>query len=215
MLDGCNLSARAQLNRTLTSVLVAGLICAVPHAANAQQKVLLFLAGGATGFAMHESGHVVLDLAMGVPPGLKKVTFGPIPFFAVTHDPVSPPREFAISSAGFWVQEATNEILLARHMGAPHSLRDEDAMFRKGIVAFNVLASVAYAVGAFAEVGPPERDPHGMAVSSGISERVIGGVILTPAVLDAVRYYRPDDAWVRWVSRAAKVGGVLLIVKAK
>lgn len=180
----------------------------------AQQKVLTFLAGGAAGLAMHESGHVVLDLAMGVPPGLKKVTFGPIPFFAITHDPVSPVREFAISSAGFWVQEGVNELLLTprRSEGA---LRDQDAPFRKGIAAFNVLASVAYATAAFAETGPLERDTRGMAVSANISERAIGGVILVPAVLDAVRYYRPDAEWPKWASRAAKVGGALLILKVR
>lgn len=201
--------------RNVAAVLVAVAICAVPRAALAQQKLLLFLAGGATGLAMHEAGHVVLDLATGTRPGLKKVTFGSIPFFAITHNPVSPVREFAISSAGFWVQEGTNEIFLRRHQDAPHALRDRDATFTKGIVAFNVLASVAYAAGAFAEVGPPERDPRGMAVSAGVREPVIGGVILTPAVLDAVRYYRPDNAWVRWASRAAKVGGVLVMLKAR
>lgn len=210
------MSTRKKLERRFTAaVLTCVVIGTAPHPAIAQQRVLLFLAGGATGLAMHESGHVVLDLAMGVPPGLKKVTFGPIPFFAITHDPVSPVREFAISSAGFWVQEATNEIFLAHHPSAPSTLREDRAFFTKGIVAFNILASVAYAVGAFAEVGPPERDPRGMALSSGVSERAIGGVILTPAVLDAIRYYRPDDAWARWASRAAKIGGVLLILKAK
>lgn len=203
-----------RLSDMCAPLVVAMMICAVPRPAMAQQRVLTFLAGGAAGLAMHESGHVVLDLAMGVPPGLRKVTFGPIPFFAITHDPVSPVREFAISSAGFWVQEGVNELLLKprRSEGA---LRDQDAPFRKGVVAFNVLASVAYASAAFAETGPLERDTRGMAVSANISERAIGGVILIPAVLDAVRYYRPDDAWPKWVSRAAKVGGALLILKAR
>jgi hypothetical protein len=39
-------------------------------------------------------------------------------------------------------------------------------------------------------------------------------MILAPAVLDAARYYRPDVTWLRWASRAAKVGGAVLIVRA-
>jgi hypothetical protein len=202
-----------RLSGKAAAICIAAVMSAMPRPAAAQQRVLTFLAGGAAGLALHESGHVALDLAMGVPPGLKKVTFGPLPFFAITHDPVSPVREFAISSAGFWMQEGLNEILLKGSRGAP--LRDRNAPFRKGMVAFNVLASVAYAAGAFASVGPPERDPRGIASSANISERAIGGVILAPAVLDAMRYYRPDNPWIRWASRAVKIGGAMLILKAR
>ena len=37
---------------------------------------------------------------------------------------------------------------------------------------------------------------------------------LAPALLDGARYYRPDAAWLKWASRAVKVGGALLIVRA-
>ena len=198
------------IGKRLVLFLAIAVACA-PRAASAQQKVLTFLAGGAAGLALHESGHVALDLAFGAPPGLKKVSFGPFPFFAITHDPVTPVKEFAISSAGFWVQEGVDEVLLR-----PSSrVRDRNAPFEKGMLAFNVLASVVYASAAFAETGPLERDTRGMAVSAGISERAIGGAILAPAVLDAVRYYRPDAAWAKWASRAAKVGGAMLILKAR
>ena len=83
------------------------------------------------------------------------------------------------------------------------------------MLAFNVIASAAYAGAAFTTTGPAERDTRGMAVSAGVSERWIGGVVLAPAVFDAVRYYKPDSRWLRWASRAAKAGGVLLALKAQ
>jgi hypothetical protein len=169
-----------------------------------------FLAGAAIGFGLHEAGHVVADLAFGATPGIRKVSFGPLPFFAITHEPVSPAREFTISSAGFWSQHLTSEIILTRHP----ALRREDAPMLKGVLAFNVLASTAYAVAAMARIGPPERDTLGMAVSSRVGEPVIGVFVLAPAALDALRYYLPEHEWLRWASRAAKISGALLIVRA-
>ena len=84
----------------------------------------------------------------------------------------------------------------------------------KGVLAFNILTSFAYAGAAFARTGPAERDTRGMAVSAGIDEPVIGAVILAPAVLDTVRYFGGRNRWVVWGSRAAKIGGALLVVKA-
>jgi hypothetical protein len=168
-----------------------------------------FIAGGAAGLAAHESGHVIFDVLFGAKPGVKKVSFGPIPFFAITHDAVSRRREFVISSAGFWVQEGLNEILLTRRPG----LRDERAPLAKGVFAFNVLASVAYAGAAFARAGPAERDTRTMAATLGISERWIGVIILAPAVLDAYRYFHPHAAWAAWGSRGIKVGTVLLVIR--
>ena len=168
------------------------------------------IGGAAVGLGLHESAHVVADVASGVAPGLKKVTFGPIPFFAITHEAVSPGREFVISSAGFWTQHAVNEYLFATHP----NLRDEHAPVLKGILAFNILTSVAYSVTAFARTGPNERDTRGMAVSAGVDEPVIGAVILVPAILDTARYFGKNNRWIVWGSRAAKIGGVLLVVKA-
>ena len=84
----------------------------------------------------------------------------------------------------------------------------------KGVFAFNVLTSVAYAGAAFTTSGPAERDTRGIAVSARLAEPWIGTMILVPAAFDAVRYFQPDAAWVRWASRAAKIGGALLIVRA-
>jgi hypothetical protein len=159
---------------------------------------------------MHEAAHVTTDLAFGVPPGLEKVSFGGIPFFAITHRRVTPGREFTISSAGFWTQHAADEFLLAPH----RLLRERHAPFRKGMLAFNLIASVAYAGAAFFDLGPPQRDTLGMAVSADVREPLIGGLLLTPAALDTVRYLRPELRWPVWASRAVKIGGAALVVKA-
>ena len=169
-----------------------------------------FVAGAALGLAMHESGHLVLDGVFQASPRITKVTFGPFPFFAITHRAdVSPRREFAISSAGFWMQDLSSEWLLTKRP----DLRDVHAPVAKGVLAFNVLNSAGYACVAFARAGPFERDTRGMAASIGVDERAIGALVLAPAVLDAIRYFNPDARWAKWASRAAKAGTVLLVIK--
>ena len=169
-----------------------------------------FLTGAAAGLGAHESGHLLFDAIFDAHPGVKKVSFHGLPFFAITHDAgLSPRREFVIDSAGFWVQEATNEVLLARRP----NLRRERAPLVKGVFAFNVGASIAYAGAAFARSGPPERDTRGMADSLRWKEPFVGALILIPAVLDLVRFYHPDQRWAAWGSRAAKIGGVVLIAR--
>jgi len=169
-----------------------------------------FLAGATAGLAAHESGHLLFDDIFGAHPGVKKVSFHGLPFFAITHDSGLPPRrEFVIDSAGFWVQEATNEVILARRP----NLRRERAPFVKGVFAFNVGASIGYAGAAFARTGPAERDTRGMADSLRWKEPWVGVLILIPAVLDTVRFYHPDARWAAWGSRGAKIGGVVLIAR--
>lgn len=169
-----------------------------------------FLGGGALALAAHESGHLLFNGIFDAHPGIKKVSFHGIPFFAITHDAgLSPRREFVIDSAGFWMQEATNELILSRRP----NLRRERAPLLKGVVAFNVLASVSYAGAAFARTGPFERDTRGMADALGWKEPWVGLLILLPAILDAVRYYHPEARWAAWGSRAAKIGGVVLVLK--
>src|SRR5262245_8835050 len=111
-----------------------------PPAPQQQGSALLdsvkFVAGGLAGLAMHEGGHLIFDAAFDAQPHLQRVQFGPFPFFAIAHrGDLSPRREFMISSAGFWVQEATNEWLLVRRP----QLRHERAWTLKGMFAFNVL----------------------------------------------------------------------------
>ncbi len=168
------------------------------------------VAGAALGLVLHESGHLLFDVAFDADPGARRVSYAGIPFFAITHEPVSPVREFAISSAGFWVQHGTSELLLTRRP----RLRHERAPVMKGILAFNVLTSVLYAGAAFARTGPGERDTRGMAASARVGEPWIGITVLGPAVLDTARYYKPESKLLRWTSRLAKVGGALLVVKS-
>lgn len=158
---------------------------------------------------MHEGGHLLFDGIFGANPGVKKVTFHGVPFFAITHDPVSPRREFAIDSAGFWVQHATNEIILTRRP----NLRREHAPVLKGMVAFNVLTSMSYAGAAFARTGPLERDTRGMANALRWKEPYVGLLVLLPAIFDTVRYFNPEARWAIWGSRASKIGGVVLILR--
>jgi hypothetical protein len=177
---------------------------------NGPAAVSGFLAGVVVGLAAHESGHVLFDVIFDADPGVKRVEFNGIPFFAITHRSGLPPREeFTISSAGFWVQHATNEWFLTR----TPNLRHQHSPLKKGIFTFNVGASAMYSVAAFARIGPDERDTLGMATSARVDEPWIGALILAPAVFDTWRYFDPDARWAVWASRAAKIGAVLLVLK--
>ena len=169
-----------------------------------------FVAGAGLALLAHEGGHLVLDAVFDANPRVHGVRFGPIPFFAITHrGDLSPRRELAISSAGFWMQEVSSEWLLTKRPG----LRGARAPAAKGVLAFNVLNSAGYAAVAFARAGPFERDTRGIAESTGVDERAIGALVLAPAVLDAIRYFKPEARWAKWASRAAKAGSVLLVTK--
>jgi hypothetical protein len=153
---------------------------------------------------------VLADLALGEKPGLQKVDFHGVPFFAITHrSGLSPRREFTISSAGFWMQHAENEWLLSRRP----NLRRESGPLAKGVLAFNVFTSIGYAGAAFARTGPVERDTRGMAASVRIDERWIGALVLAPAVLDAWRYRHPEAKWAAWASRGVKIGMVVMVAR--
>lgn len=197
--------------RILSALLLA---LVIPAAATAQEsraaKVATFLGGAAVALGAHEAAHVTFDLVFDADPGLKAVDFHGIPFFAITHrGDLSPRRRFTIASSGFWMQHAGSEWILSRRP----DLRHEPAPFAKGMLAFNVLASTAYAGAAFARTGPLERDTRGMADAARMDERAIGALILAPAVLDTVRYFKPDARWATWASRGVKVGLVLLVLR--
>ena len=170
----------------------------------------MFLTGALTGLFAHEGGHLFANVLFDADPGFDRVEFHGIPFFAITHrGDLTPRREFVVSSAGFWVQHATNEWLLTR---TPR-LREARAPYRKGLFAFNVLTSVAYSGAAFARTGPDQRDTRGMSVSAGIDERWVGVLVLAPAAIDIWRYFDPDAIWAVWLSRAVKAGCVLLVIR--
>jgi hypothetical protein len=204
---GCNMGTA----RRWIAVALVVLCCSATPVHAQTTSVVEFFAGAALGLGLHESGHLVFDAAFDAHPGVRKVSAGFIPFFAITHEPVTPLKEFTISSAGFWVQHSGSEFLLSRRP----NLREEHAPFAKGLLAFNVLTSVMYAGAAFARSGPAERDTNGMALAADIDEPWIGATILAPALLDGARYYRPRSRTLRWASRGAKIAGALLILKAR
>lgn len=109
------------------------------------------------------------------------------------------------------MQHAGSEVLLSRRP----NLRDEHAPLAKGLLAFNVLTSFMYAGAAFTRGGPAERDTNGMAQASKLAEPWIGVAILSPALFDGARYYRPQSRALRWASRSAKIAGALLVLKAR
>ena len=169
-----------------------------------------FLAGALAGLGLHEDAHLVFDGLFDAEPHLKPVHLGPFPFFAIAHrGSLSPRREFIVSSAGFWTQEGIDEWLLTRRP----ALRDERAWLTKGLLAFNILNSIGYALIAFAEAGPPERDTRGMAASIHMKEPIVGAIVLAPAILDSVRYVRRGSDWAAWASRSVKAASVLLVIK--
>jgi hypothetical protein len=201
---GLFVSTSAEAQQTSTA--------APPDAEHVAVDSMKFLAGSLLGLGLHEGGHLVFDEVFDARPRLTGVHFGPFPFFAISHrSNLTPRREFTVSSAGFWVQEATNEWVFSRR---PH-IRVEHAWLTKGVVAFNVLNSIGYAMVAFAKAGPVERDTRGMADAIGVDERAIGVLVLTPALLDGYRYFRPDSRWAAWTSRAVKAGSVLLVIKRR
>src|SRR5205807_391240 len=106
-----------------------------------------FLTGAGAALVLHEGGHLTFDVIFDAQPRLEGVQFGPFPFVAVTHrSGLSPRREFTISSAGFWVQEGTDEWLLNPDRCGSGLRACEGAWFSKGMLAFNVLNSVGYAL---------------------------------------------------------------------
>lgn len=208
-------------SRALAWVLGAGflVLSVAPGEARAQggsphgksRRALTFLAGGVTGLAVHEAGHVTAGIMFRANPATMPIRYAGIPFFAITHDPVTRPREFVISSAGFWVHHAGSEWILT----ARPRLVEESAPFLKGMLAFNIGTSVMYSGAALLRIGPPQRDPLGMADAlgrRGWPEPVIGVMILGPAMLDAYRFVKPGHARVAWASRGLKAVLMALVV---
>ena len=182
---------------------------APPAHRSAFTRTVVFFGGAAAGLGVHELGHVVFAGALGANPSVKPIHYGPIPFFAIDHDPVPRRQEFVISSAGLWFQQGTAEWLLT----ARPELRSEQAPFLKGYLAFHVATSVVYGVAAFARIGPPERDTLGIASSlgrDGVPEPLVGALVLAPGLLDAYRYRNPRAKWAVWASRGVKITGVVL-----
>lgn len=174
-------------------------------------RTVAFLGGAAAGLLAHEGGHLLFDVMFDADPGLRRVEFAGVPFFAITHrEGLSPRREYAISAAGFWMQNAAAEWVLMRR---PH-VRREGGPFSKGVLAWSIASSAVYTAAAMGRFGPAERDTRGMAAAADLPEPVVGTLLLVPAVCDAWRYLDPDARWPRRLSRAAKIGLVVLVVRS-
>jgi hypothetical protein len=63
-----------------------------------------FLGGIAVGLAAHEAGHLFFDVIFDADPGIKRVEFHGIPFFAITHRDDSRGTGVRNLVGGFWVR---------------------------------------------------------------------------------------------------------------
>jgi hypothetical protein len=177
-----------------------------------------FAAGGLTAFVIHEAAHAVVAESFGLRPSFE-IRHKPVPFVVVTYDwePIKGPsgdvayyldrdgnpvphgaqKQFVIASAGINAQNITSEWILTAHPRLYHESRP----FLKGMLAFDILTSVGYAL-----VGrkDPDGDLRGMSEALDVNDVVIGGIVLLPAVLDLYRYYHPGSHWIPWIDRGAK-----------
>lgn len=169
-----------------------------------------FLGGALVALVIHESGHYAMDRALGTDPYLKRVDTAGIPFFAVSYrKEVTPRQEYAIASAGFWMQHGMAEAILAKY---PRVWQEAPTAV-KGAFAFHLVTSLIYAYAALAKSGPPERDTLGMARGLAINERWIGAAVILPAALDLYRSFHPNNPWATWGSRGIKIGFVFALTK--
>lgn len=186
-----------------------------------------FLAGIATGFLAHEAGHVFANLLQGNVPRIQGVWgFGFIPFFTVAPriscrydhcvkhngEPLSTGvgGKVAITSAGFNVQHVTDELVLSLEP----RLRYRVAPYRKGLLAFNTLLSLGYAISAMSRIENREGDVTATAKLMGVPREAYASALLVLAGLDVYRYFVPDSRWAPWVSRAGKAAflGVVFVL---
>jgi hypothetical protein len=179
----------------------------------------MFLAGAGTAFLTHETCHLATNFATGNQPGFERVTFlGFIPFVAIVpsitcrngecrkHDGqpyyAGRPGLYTIVSAGMQCQHYEDEIILT----ARPELRMVDAPFRKGMLTFNTLLSLGYALSNIAGVEPTDGDLRGMKRDGGAPRALAVSLVFSIAALDIARYYFPESRWLVWLSRAAKLG---------
>jgi len=187
---------------------------------------LAWTAGGAlVAFTLHEGCHLATNLALGNRPALRPVHFlGTIPFFAVGPDITCDggrctkmdgsrfapgPRGYgAIVSSGTLCQQLTDEAILTAHP----RLKDEEAPFLKGMLLFGTSVAAAYAVANLTGLEPPEGDLHSFEQATRAPRGLVAGAVLATAALEVARYYRPDAAWIPWVSRGAKAATIGITV---
>jgi hypothetical protein len=187
--------------------------------------VAIATTGFLAAFLVHEACHAAANLALGNAPTLEPVRFlGFVPFFAVSpgvqcnggtcvkHDgtpfPAGPQGYAFIVTSGIVCQELADELILS---GSPR-IRQERSPFLKGMLLFNIGASVAYGIANLAGIEPPEGDIRGYESVAPVPHGVFAAVVLATAALDLARYFLPDEAWIPWVSRGSKAVTIGLVV---
>ena len=166
------------------------------------QDWLWFAGGAASAFVEHEVSHLTMDAFLGKSVKVEKVKLGPFPFFSLTACcNLSAREEWMIASAGFVSQQMTSELILSL---AP-KIRAQRRPFLKGVLMFDILLSVGYAISGFANVGPPQSDVMTMARAMKVDPWKVGLMLTVPAVVDLVRYFAPELTWAPWVSIQSKI----------
>jgi hypothetical protein len=180
----------------------------------------MLAAGFATAFVAHETGHLVANFALGNRPAIEGTrVWGFVPFVLIdpqltcgstecvkpNGDHFGPGRrgKYFIASAGFHVQQLTDELILS----LTPDLRQREAPFRKGMLLFNIGLSAAYVLADWVDLEDPHGDLGTMERMSRRNSALMGLAILLPAALDAYRYFFPSQArWSAWAARASKAG---------
>lgn len=143
-----------------------------------------------------------MDAFLGKSVKVEKVKLGPFPFFSLTACcQLTPREEWMIASAGFVSQQMTSELIL----GFAPKIRAHRRPFLKGVLMFDILLSVGYAISGFANVGPPQSDVMTMARAMNTEPWKIGFMLTVPATVDLVRYFVPELQWAPWVSIQSKL----------
>src|SRR5581483_3829399 len=98
-------------------------------------NVLVFLAGGVTSLALHETGHIVASYAVGAHPSFGFNKGRPTIYSGIDAD-LNPGKQFVFSSAGLTVQTLLDEAII----DIPHS---RGGTFERGIL-FGGLVTTAF-----------------------------------------------------------------------
>ena len=178
----------------------------------------LFLGGAATAFVLHESSHVLANLAYGNVPTFKGILYAHfIPFFTVSPGVTCVTADncsrrdghpfgggahglYVINTAGLQEQNLSSELLLT----LKPQLRYERSPYLKGFLFFNTLLSMGYATASVLNVEDPHGDVAGARRSSNYPRAFLAATIFLPGALDLYRYVFPESKWAPWVSRGTK-----------
>jgi hypothetical protein len=80
------------------------------------------------------------------------------------------------------------------------------------MLALNTLTSIGYVVADRLGWEPPTGDVRGLSRDTGVSRDAVAALVVGVAVIDLVRYFRPEARWLAWLSRAAKVATTGLVL---